>query len=190
MKLPVFMAAIMLGMCAVLVATFFIEEPYEESTDESGVTTRTYQGHGLPHPEHAQMSVGGSGAERGEDIFWLAFIFGALQIGFFVACLCFGLRKEGRVGPVCKLLLGGAVAYYLVWVGLMLTYRTYMHADSLDTFLGQPIPTAWMLYGIWPVPVFFGFVFVFGFKPYVWNEESEAAFRKIVEEKRAEGGQA
>jgi hypothetical protein len=100
MKLTVLMGLLSLGLCSVLLAIFLIEErPSIDSIDESGDVSTVYLGHGQPHDEFDTLLTGGSGLERSDNILWLGAVFGLLQIGFFVCCLLFGIRRGGVIGP-------------------------------------------------------------------------------------------
>jgi hypothetical protein len=186
MKLSAVMGLTCLGLSLVLLAMFVLEErPSVESTDETGSTTTVYLGHGQAHPEHESMLVGGSGAERGGHIWGLALAYGTLQLAFFTCCMWLGVRRNGVVGRAGWFIGAGAVIYFVAFVGLTLSYRGYMAADTLSTFGSLPKPTAWMLYGVAPIPFLFLLVFVLGFRQYVWDEESERTLARIVAEKRA-----
>lgn len=136
------------------------------------------------------MLAGGPGEVRSEPILGLAFVFGLLQIAFFTSCIAFGSRRKGKVGPILKYIVAGGVLYAGAFIGLIASYRNYMASDTLTTFGGLPTPTAWMIYALWPAPVFILLVFIFGFERFIWNDEDEATFRAIVAEKKAEEGSA
>lgn len=198
MKLPMLMGLLALGLTLVLAASFFIEEqPAVEVVNDDGSTSIKYLGHGIDHPTHpktedgvAIMLAGGPGEERAEPILGLAFVFGLLEIAFFMSCLAFGSRRNGKVGPIVKYIVAGGIVYAGAFIGLITAYRNYMSSDTLTTFGNLPTPTAWMMYALWPAPVFFLLVFIFGFQRFIWNDEDEAAFRAIVAEKQAEEGSA
>jgi hypothetical protein len=191
MKLPALMGLIALAMTAVIAATFFIEErPVELVMGDDGVERPELRSRGMDHPGFPGMLIGGSGADRAEPVLGLAFVFGALQIAFFIGCLAFGLRRNGRVGRVGIFILAGAGLYLLTYVGMFFTYRGYIGGGPMNFFGAMPPPTAWMLYGLWPAPLVFMLLFVLGFNRFVWDEESERAFQQIVAEKRAEEGRS
>lgn len=186
MRLSIAMGLVCLGLTLVLLATFLIEErPSIQSTDAGGNPETVYLGHGRAHPDVDTLLAGGSGADRGEHVWWLAAAYGALQLAFFVCCMLLGVRRGGTIGPAGKLIAGGSVLYFLAFAGLMLSYRDYMAADSLSTVGSLPEPTAWMLYVLTPAPLLFLVVFVLGFRRFVWDDESERTLREIVAEKRA-----
>ena len=186
MKLPFLTGLACLGLTLVLLATFAVEErPSLRATDAAGQASVAHLGHGRPHPEFDSMLIGGSGAERGEPIWGLAFAFGALEIAVFGCCMLLGVRRNGVIGRAGKHIVAWSVVYLLAFAGTMLSYRSYMGADSLMTFGGLPVPTAWMLYVITPIPLVFLLIFVLGFREFIWNDDSERALARIVADKRA-----
>lgn len=191
MKLSVVMGLICLGLTAVVLAMFLIEErPAVETIDAAGNVTTVYAGHGQAHPEYDTLLVGGSGAERGERIWWLGFAFGLLELALFVTCMLLGVRRNGVIGPAGRFIAACAFVYLLAFVALMFSYRGYMTADALTTFGSFPAPTAWMVYAVGLVPLVFLLVFVLGFRDFIWDDESERKLAQIVEEIRASGERA
>ena len=185
MKLQWVLFAILLGMCGVVALTFIIEErPYVETVTEDGGVTKTYQGHGLDHPQFESMEIGGPGAERHEHILWLGWVLAMLEILFFVCCLAFGARRNGRVGPIAKPLAFGAVVYMIVFTMMILAYRGFMNADEYPFFLSLPVPTAWMLYGVWVWPAFFILLYIITYGRYIWTDEDQVRFDEILEQRR------
>ena len=193
MKLPYLLFALLLGMCGVIVAAFMIDEvPYTEAVPEAGgESVKTYLGHGFTHPEFETMQVGGDGAERHAKVLWLGWGFGMLQIAFFLTCLAFGSRKHGRVGPFLKPIAIAGVIYAAIFTMMFVAYRGYANEDSHALFLALPIPTAWMIYGVWIFPLFYMLLYMYHFDSWTFTEEDQAEFDRLVAARRAtEAGEA
>ncbi len=137
-------------------------------------------GHGFTHPELPTLEQGGSGTARLVNLLWLGWLIGSLQIAFFVACLALGLRRGGRQPSWRWRLLLGGLAFELVWAILVATYWGYAKADSRALWLGLPIPTAIMLYGLWLVPVYFCVLYYVRFDRWVLSEGDLERFHEIV----------
>lgn len=188
MKLPWLLFALCLAMCAVLgyIGLFVEEAPFEETQAGPGEPAhKVYLGHGFVHPEYPSMEQGGPGAARHSKILFLGWLFGILQIAFFVSCLALAQQKGGRLGPLFKPIAVGGFLFALVFTFFILSYRAYMNEDAHSLFLFQVRPTAWMLYGVWGFPVYFLVVYVLTFKSWFVTDEDLVRFREIVAEKRA-----
>ena len=186
-KLPHLLFALVLGMVAVFVILFAREEqPWSEKRADGEELVRVHQGHGIPHPKFESMLVGGPGPERHAGLLWLGWVFCTLQVFFFVGLLALGLRRRERAGPWIKPLAMGLLLYLAVFTMLMISYRHFMVSESHDLFLGFPIPTAWMMYGIWFVPIAFILLYVIAFPRLIWTDADQKQLDQIVAKQQAE----
>ena len=142
------------------------------------------QGHGTTHLEFASMERGGPGSLRHVDVIWIGWLLGALEIGLFVVLLAFGARsRHGLRGLGWPLVVGG-LAYLAVWTALVLAYRAEMSGAAPEFFLGFPAATAWMLFGLWPLPLLFAVYYVFGFDRWVATPEDLAELERRLARRR------
>ncbi len=171
---------LLLAMCAVMGAALVIEEvPF---TEQDG--GKTYQGHGVAHDRFATMLQGGPGEERHGTILWVGAAFGLLQCALFVTLLIFGSRKSGKAGPMLRPLLIGGAIYLAIFAALVVSYSHYLPKGSdVPLFVSFPVPTAWMLYGVWGLPLFFVLLYVVTFKSWSFRDEDLVAFRALVKER-------
>jgi hypothetical protein len=140
-------------------------------------------GHGVDHPVHAQMRAGGDGAARHAPVLWIGWAFGAAQIAFFVGVLALGASKAGRLrGLGAPLLLGGLV-FAAIWTAMILAYRAYAHQSAPALILAFPLPTALMLFALWPMPIFFILLYFFGFNRWVLAPEDRRALDELLRRK-------
>jgi hypothetical protein len=190
MKLPHLLFAILLAMCALIATVFVIGESpvVEVISPETGETSQTPLGHGFTHPEFATMQRGGSGAARHERILWFGCAFGLLQILFFVCLLAYGGQRQGRLGPLKVPLMIGGIAYAATFTSLVYTYQGYMLEQTHAMFLSLPVPTAWMVYGLWLVPLVFMFLYMFIFDSWIFRQADIARFEEILAEKQTASG--
>ena len=173
MKLPWVFFALLLAMCFLVGYVFTVEE--------------STLGHGFTHPEFGTMQRGGDGVERHAEVLWCGWLFGVLEISVFVAMLALGLRHRGELLERKWPLLFGLLLYMGVFTLIILTYQAYAAADSRPLFLSLPAPSAWMLYGLWGVPLYFHGLYVLFFDRWVLKGEDLDRFRQIVEAKRQQG---
>lgn len=147
-------------------------------------TDTVYMGHGYDHPRYRTMQASGSGLVRHGRILWLGWGFGVLYIGFFISCLALGMRKKEKVGPaLIPLTVGGAIFAGIMTL-MFFAYRGYMNEESHGFFLALPIPTAWMIYGLWVFPHCFMFLYVFTFDRWNLTHDEVRQFHEMVAEKR------
>jgi hypothetical protein len=166
-----FIFLIFLVMALVVAGSFFVHDG-------------TYN-HGEQHPDHVEMNQGGDGArhQQGHTL-WLGEIFGVLQIILFVTLLSFGLRSipQQRI-----ILLVGAIIYLGIFLAMVLSYRATIDGavtQPPELFLGLPVATAWMIYGLGGFPLFFSLLYLIHFDRWVLTPEDHQVFRDAVEEAR------
>ena len=121
------------------------------------------------------------GTRDGALVTGLGWVLGALEIVFFVGCLSFGISQRHRRRSA--FLVGGLI-YLAVFTALVVANVSYAGDDQPSLFLSLPVPTAWMLYALWPAPLFFMAWFWINFDRRVLTPKSMERFRQIVEENR------
>ena len=141
--------------------------------------------HGQQHPDHGEMNQGGDGArhQHGHTL-WLGESLGVLQIVLFVTLLSFGMRSIPR--QRITLLVGG-ILYLGIFLAMLTSYRATIAgplAHPPELFLGLPVATAWMIYGLGGFPLFFALLYMIHFDRWVLTPEDHQAFRDAVEESR------
>ena len=193
MKLSHLLFAILLAMCVVIVATFVIGETpsVDVISEQTGEASRTQLGHGFPHPKFATMQSGGSGgsgAVRHGRILWFGWAFGMLQIALFVALVAYGGQRNGRLGPLKVPILVGGILYAATFTAMVYAYQGYMLEKTHPIFLSLPVPTAWMIYGVWPIPLVFMFLYMFTFDSWIFRAEDMTRFEEILAEKQVAVG--
>lgn len=175
---------------AVLIAMAIGETPVTLSieTTEDGQTVEVGEaiGHGIEHPEYSTMQVGADGEARHSRILWVGWFFGVSQIVLFIAALSLGMRKEHGLGPIKVPLVTGGAIFVIIFTLLILTYREYMLGESTALFLGFPIPTAWMVFGIWIFPVFFVVLYLRAFDTWYLTDADRARFDALLAEAKRE----
>lgn len=170
-RLPVVLFVLLLGMCAVVVWLAFQEPAVNQA--------------GIAHPDHPAMALGADGAARHENVLAVGFVFAALIVAFFVGLLFFALQRRGEPIPGKTLILTSAAVFLGVFVALFVTYSHYLESPEPDRlFLGFPPPTAWMLYGVWGVPVVFILIYITRFNEWVFGAAEETEYEKLLERVR------
>lgn len=173
MKLSWILFALLVAMCCVL--------GYVVTIDEVGA------GHGVTHPRFPTMQKGGDGLERHSSVIWWAWALGLLEIGLFVGLLALGIRHRGVLGQRKWPLVIGGLLYGAVFTLLVLSYQSYASTGSGSLFLSLPPPTAWMVYGLFGIPLYFHLLYMINFDRWVLTPEDLERFHRLVAARR-EGG--
>lgn len=139
------------------------------------------QAHGFNHPEFATMQRGGPGLDRLAGLLWLGWLFGILEIGLFVCCLAIGVRRGGELGVLKKPILVGLVLYCAIFSLLISSYRSFAEQGSGELIGSFPWPTAIMLYGLWPAPLFFLGLYIWSFDRWICTDKDIERFQKILQ---------
>lgn len=126
------------------------------------------------HPDFPSM-LRGPGASPSSLTTWLGWAFGALQIVFFAVCFSLGLGRGGSVGPLRVPVLASLAVYEIVWAGLVLLDRHFAGDPATPLLLSLPLPTAVMLYLLWPAPLLFLWIYLRHFD--AWSQGGEAQHR-------------
>ena len=137
---------------------------------------------GLAHPTFGGMRIGGDGAARIEPIKALAFTFQILVLAQFACFIALGVRVNRRSPTFYTLLSGCFLLTALVWWQLFSGHQNYLASGETQYILGFPAATAWLIYGIWLSGMSFVALYVVGFKHYVWSDQNEKDFQKLVQD--------
>lgn len=174
----------------VLIAMAIGETPVRIERIPSGYTAPVVVeipiGHGIEHPQFPTMQMGADGEARHSRILWVGWLFGLCQIVLFIAALALGMRKENGLGPVKLPLVIGGVIFACIFTMLIYTYRGYMLGDSTGLIFGVPVPTAWMLYGIWLFPVYFVLLYMRAFDSWYLTGADRQRFDGLLAEAKRE----
>lgn len=142
---------------------------------------------GTPHPSIAAMSVGGDGAARLSAIGRAPYYF-QIAVILLAGCLLYmGVARHRRDRALTLFFAAGVAFALFAWVMLYTGYEKYLTTGETIVFLGFPMPTNWMFWGIWGSFAAFDIFYVLFFRRYFLPEEDEAAFHALVEEMKAEG---
>lgn len=166
-----FLFAVLLALCGLLAWLFAGEPP-------AGAA-------GGPHPDFATMQVGGD-PSRHETTLLPAFLFVVLQILIFAGLLFMAVgRRLSRRGGALWLSIGTA-ALLGAFVGLFSSYRGFLQTGSEAALaLSFPVPSAWMLYGVWIAPLVFIALYVVRFDDWILLPEDRKRFEELVAAKHA-----
>jgi hypothetical protein len=187
-----FIFATLIAMSAVLVTALLVEEKPYQDVVENGVSQRVYNGHGVAHPKFAvthnesgdaqapSMLHGGDGRERHENVVVLACAFAMLCVIFGVSCIYMGSLRSAGPSPLKWPLVLVALVGCTVMVAMFVTYWRSLGAAEPSYFLGFPVPTAWMMFGVYSFPILIVICFVAWFDRWYAPPQINEEFRQIM----------
>ena len=131
---------------------------------------------GSPHPEIAGMSVGGDGLVRMGPIFFPGFTLQALFVILIHLLVALSVAERNRSALFwISLCCAGLVSMWVCWK-IFSSYAQFLETGETDYFLGFPVASAWMMFGIWLSGVLLAVIYVVGFRRFVFTVEDEAAY--------------
>ena len=170
MKLSWLIFGILLVLCAIIVALFCIGQ--------------VPGGLSFKHPEYVDILQGRSGTETQSHIKWLGWAFGMLQFCFFTSLLALCLNKQGRLKILKKPLLTGMILCMTAFCLMTAAYWIFARQGGGSLFGSFPLPTALMLYALWPMQILFVIIYVTYYDKAVFTAKDNEKFQALVRSHR------
>jgi len=172
MKLATWIFILYLAIGGILATSFFVAEMPSSQ--------------GQLHPTHPDMSIGGD-SRRNDNVFWLGTSLGVLEMILFASMLCLAIHLN-RLQRI--LMAVGAGLMVVIFLVMTFSYRSLLATGSLadpPIFMGLPVPTAFMVYGLGLAPLFFVIFYVVQFDSCVLQPERYEKFNQVLAERQAAG---
>ncbi|MFQ5982700.1 MAG: hypothetical protein ACE5KS_04930 [Woeseiaceae bacterium] len=167
MKLIYLILMLLLVVAACVVGVLLVGEP----------TAST----GMAHLAVEGMRSGGDGLTRFAPVSSIALVMFSAILVLFGVLLYLGVSKHRRMKQCRAWIAAGTIALLLVWWSMFGTYSEYLASGEFRLLLGFPLPTAFMVYGLWLGGFVFVIAYVIGFRSFVISEEDEVAYHKLLE---------
>ena len=153
-----FLASLIFLLIIIIIAQFF--DPIQ------GVT-------GIPHPDIKGMMISPSNTDQFEHTRWLGYLWALGIISVFGSIFFIGNRKKGKVTSIGKWLYIFTITYAIIFTFMIFSNWKYVQ-NTENIFVSQmPIPTAWMIYGVWFFPLFITLLYMLKFEEWVISSEEE-----------------
>jgi len=166
---------VFIAMAALLFSLTTLEEPNNAS--------------GEPHHQFQTMRQGGDGLARSEPLLGRIWLLGVLQVAMYASFMTLAVNRRHRDRRFALCLAGGCVAMVGVWSVLLLAYQASWSQSVPNLVFGFPTASAWMLYGVWTVPVVFVAMYRFGFRRWIYTPEDQRRFEALLIDHGATDGQ-
>jgi len=135
---------------------------------------------GTPHAEHPGMMVSKTNIDQYAHSRWLGYLFGLGIIGVLGSLVLIGVRKKARSTSLTKYVYTGLITYLLVFSGMVISHWNYAANDGGTFFASMPAPTAWMIFGVWFVPLIITVAFILRFEDSVISDEEITEFKNYL----------
>lgn len=142
---------------------------------------------GVPHPDFKGMLISPANIDEVTHTRWLGYLFGTGIIALFGVMLFIGNRKKGRITSMGKWLWLGIIAYFLVYTALVISHWMYAANKGGPFVFSMPVPTAWMIFGAWFIPLIITIAYVVKFDDAVISEEEIESFHEYLKEQNKSG---
>ncbi len=145
---------------------------------------------GRVHPTYGSMMHGAEGGlGRRPDLLWGGWLYGALQIAFFGLCWVLAVRRAGGLGRLRRGTWLAFLAYQAGWAWLVYAYAVYARDPEATALVGAfPVPTAVMVYVVWPLPLLFTGLYLWRFTEQIHTPDDERRLAELLERHRTGPG--
>ena len=132
------------------------------------------------HPIFAGMQAAGDGQERLAAIGVYAYVMQALVLVLVIVLLSMGVARSRRTGVYWSIMGVIVIAMLGVWAMINVSHRAFLDSSETGYFLGFPIATAWMIYGVFFAGALLVLFYVVKFRRYFYSEDDDAEFEKLL----------
>ncbi|MEL6122337.1 MAG: hypothetical protein AAFQ02_01625 [Bacteroidota bacterium] len=139
---------------------------------------------GFPHPEIKGILISKANIDQQETTKWLGYFFGLAIIGLMGFLISHGSRKQEKPTKLGRYIWIGIMAYVSVYSAMVFSHWSYVSEDGGAFFGGMPIPTAWMIFGVWFVPLIIMFGFIKEFESSVISDKEVADFKSFLQDQK------
>jgi len=136
---------------------------------------------GVPHPEIKGMLVSPVNIDQSTPTRWLGYFFGVGVIALFGTMLLIGNRKKQEVTSIGKWLILGIGAYFVLYTCMVVSHWSYSDHDGGSFILSMPQPTAWMIFGVWFIPLIITIAYVVYFDRAIISDKEIEEFHTYLE---------
>lgn len=142
---------------------------------------------GVDHPKFKGMKISPANIDQQTSTRWLGYLFGLAIILLFGVMLFIGNRKKGAITSIGKPLAFGIIIYLIVFSMMVFSHWSYAINDGGPFSLLMPTPTAWMIYGVWFVPLIITFSYIFNFEDAIISDDEIQEFHAFLKEQKSDG---
>lgn len=165
MRLIHFILILLCGICALLIGLLISGGPVDAT--------------GQAHPLIEGMSSGGDGLARLGGRGWMMFLLQTLSLLLIHALIALGVAENKRSRLFWMLLGLGALLSISIWCGMYFSYMAMLKSGETILLLGYPLPTAFMLFGVFLGGSYLCGLYIWGFRRFIYSEADESAYEAL-----------
>jgi len=134
------------------------------------------------HPDYPPMTQSVHQITQDSTVYALGIALAFSIITIMAVLSLMGNRKYGAWGKISYWLIAGLVIYAFAWGVMIWTHYHYQVNHDYHFWGGFPVPTAWMIYAIWFLPILPMAAYFFLFKSWIWRDQDESRFQELVQQ--------
>ncbi len=140
---------------------------------------------GMLHPSIKGMLKSGSTVSDSAVTKWASFIFGLSILMIFASSMALGIKRNAMEKKVLNRLVLFFGSYTIVYILFVRSYWNF-NTDTSENFFGSfPLPTAWMLYGIYLFPLILTISIILNFNSWILSPEDKERFNEILKNRKS-----
>ena len=137
---------------------------------------------GMPHPEFGtNILIAPNNIDQESHTRWMGYLYGLGIIGVFWTFITIGTRKKGKKTVMFRWVAACFIIYIIVYTMMTRSHWSYTEHNGSDFIFSMPAPTAWMIYGMWFIPIIITLAFVVFFEKAVISDEEITEFEIFIQ---------
>ncbi len=141
---------------------------------------------GVVHPDFGSMRRASPAA--GETTVWLGWFFGVVVTILIFLMFGLGVARRGSFRGVGWPLVLVLIATIVSWTAVVAAYQGYVRDADQSLLFGWPLPTALLVFLMFPAMLLINIVFVIYFPKSIMTEEDLDKFERVIAELDADKG--
>ena len=135
---------------------------------------------GITHSQYPGINISIRTVADDPMVKWLSYFYGLSIIALLSGFLWIGNLKAGKPTQMLKAVILMITCYVVAYTCMVTSHWHYTHSDTNEFAGFLPIPTAWMIWGMWFIPAIYTIIYVFKFDDWVISPEEEEEIKSFI----------
>lgn len=132
------------------------------------------------HSKQSEMLIAGAAAKFDAEMVGVGATAGVLIISVYVICLFLGAGRNGNSRRFVAVVAAAGSLVIGSFLAMAFSIPDYVSDSSPGLVAGFPVPTAWMVFGIWLTPVCFLAIYIGGYHRWVMTDADRQRLESLV----------